>query len=908
MHTMNKLALITVATLLFLMTFANVQPVSSKSDQSRSVAASPQTQTYKTKLKPGDDVNTLVAELSANPDVIFAKPDYITYPVASPQYASGDLVWAKGLGGVSSELGKSIAIESNGNIYIFGTFVGSVDFDPGPGEANLTSNGGTDIFIIKLDNAGSVVWARNIGGTLDDNGAMSIAVDSSGSVYMTGYFTGTIDFDPGVDAFNITSFNSSSCVVCFDMFFSKLDSGGNFVWAKSLGGPSGGGQSWKIVTDSNNNIYMTGFYYGILDFNPGLGTTTLSSVGGSTDIFIDKFDMNGNLIWARGIGDTGLDDAQQCYDIVVDSNSNVYTTGYFIGTVDFDPGVGVSDLTFSGGFGDIFVSKLDGNGNFVWAKGMGGVGNEFGTAIATDPGGNVYTTGYFEDVADFDPGAGELNLTSAGLNDIFISKLDSNGDFVWAKSIGGTGNENGTYRIIADSNSNLILTGSYRDTIDFDPGTDVFDLTSAGSTDIFVSRLDGNGNFVWVKGLGSVEADLSRGIVLDANDNLYVTGGFRLTVDFDPGLGVSELTSVGLTDIFIAKFQNSEIIPPTILSITRASISPTSASSVDFTVTFSEPVTGVDTALPFNDFTLTTSGITGASITSVTPVSGTSYTVSVNTGSGNGTIRLDVVDDNSIMDAASNPLGGAAVGDGNFATGEVYTITKPAGGDTTGVFRPSNGLLYLKNANTTGFADVAINYGTGGDYPIAGDWNGDGTATIGIYRNGSFYLRNSNTLGFADIVFAFGTPGDQPVAGDWDGDGVDTIGVYSNGQFLLRNNNSAGVADMSFFLGNPGDVGIAGDWNGDGMDTTGVFRPSNGIIFLKNANTTGFADIALNYGLAGDMPVTGDWNNDGIDTIGVYRNAQFLLRNSNTIGFAEIVFGLGNPGDMPISGNWDGVP
>ena len=243
-------------------------------------------------------------------------------------------------------------------------------------------------------------------------------------------------------------------------------------------------------------------------------------------------------------------------------------------------------------------------------------------------------------------------------------------------------------------------------------------------------------------------------------------------------------------------------------------------------------------------------------------------------------------------------------------TGQNYTAAvcaTCADKDTTGVFRPSNGLLYLKNLNVTGFADIAVNYGTGGDYPIAGDWDGNGTATIGIYRNGSFYLRNSNTLGFADIVFAFGTPGDQPIAGDWDGDGVDTIGVYSNGQFLLRNSNSVGTADMSFYLGNPGDVGIAGDWNGDGMDTTGVFRPSNGIIFLKNANTTGFADIALNYGLAGDMPVTGDWNNDGIDTIGVYRNAQFLLRNSNTIGFAEIMFGLGNPGDMPISGNWDGV-
>ena len=236
------------------------------------------------------------------------------------------------------------------------------------------------------------------------------------------------------------------------------------------------------------------------------------------------------------------------------------------------------------------------------------------------------------------------------------------------------------------------------------------------------------------------------------------------------------------------------------------------------------------------------------------------------------------------------------------------TSAIPSGGDTTGVFRPSNGLLYLKNTHSTGFADVAINYGTGGDYPIAGDWDGNGTATIGIYRNGSFYLRNSNTVGFADLVISFGQPGDQPVAGDWDGDGVDTIGVYRNGLFLLRNTNTSGSADMSFYLGNPDDVGIAGDWNGDGSDTTGVFRPSNGIIFLKNANTSGFADVALNYGLAGDQPVIGDWNNDGIDTIGVYRNAQFMLRNSNTIGFADIVFALGIPGDMPIVGNWDGMP
>lgn len=343
---------------------------------------------------------------------------------------------------------------------------------------------------------------------------------------------------------------------------------------------------------------------------------------------------------------------------------------------------------------------------------------------------------------------------------------------------------------------------------------------------------------------------------------------------------------------------------PFVRSITLADSSPTSANTIKFNVTFSKPVSGVDK----NDFTLSNTGAISAAL--VTTVSGSSdrYTVTASTGTGNGTIRLDVKNSGTgIQDLAGIPL------DGGFNTGEVYYIVKSTGQngpDTTGVFRPGNGALYLKNSNTTGFADIAINFGLGGDYPVTGDWDGNGSDTIGVYRSGTFYLRNSNTIGYADIVFPFGAPGDQPIAGDWNGDGIDTIGVYrpSTGQFLLRNSNSAGSPQMSFYLGNVNDVGIAGDWNGDGIDTTGVFRPSNGVIFLKNSNSTGYADIALNYGLPGDKPVMGDWNNDGIDTIGIYRNGVLYLRNSNTIGFADLTFALGNPGDIPIAGNWDGIP
>jgi hypothetical protein len=251
-----------------------------------------------------------------------------------------------------------------------------------------------------------------------------------------------------------------------------------------------------------------------------------------------------------------------------------------------------------------------------------------------------------------------------------------------------------------------------------------------------------------------------------------------------------------------------------------------------------------------------------------------------------------------------DPLGSSAA---NFT---IATIGSPRNRKTVGVFRPSNGITYLRNSNTGGFADISMVYGVNGDTSFAGDWNADGIDSLGIYRNGVFYLRNSNTTGPADIVFAFGSPGDQPVAGDWNGDGIDTIGVYrpSTGVFLLRNSNTAGAPDLVFVLGNPGDVAIAGDWNGDGITTTGVFRPSNGIVYLKNTNVSGDADIGLVYGNAGDKPVAGDWDGDGQDSIGIYRNGVFYLRNSNTQGFADLVFALGDPGDEPIAGDWDGLP
>jgi hypothetical protein len=228
----------------------------------------------------------------------------------------------------------------------------------------------------------------------------------------------------------------------------------------------------------------------------------------------------------------------------------------------------------------------------------------------------------------------------------------------------------------------------------------------------------------------------------------------------------------------------------------------------------------------------------------------------------------------------------------------------------TGVFRPSNGFIFLKNQNTTGFADVQFFYGTAGDVPVTGDWKGTGVRSIAIYRNGSFFIKFDNTPGFADVQFPFGAPGDIPLAGDWDGDGIDTVGVYrpSTAQFFLRNTNTPGSADLQFTYGTLGDVPVVGDWDGDGIDTVGAFRPTNGFVYIRNSNTAGFAENQFFYGQAGDRPVVGDWNGDGIDTIGIYRGNEFFLRNTNSSGFADLQFNLGTAGDTPISGNWNGLP
>ena len=239
----------------------------------------------------------------------------------------------------------------------------------------------------------------------------------------------------------------------------------------------------------------------------------------------------------------------------------------------------------------------------------------------------------------------------------------------------------------------------------------------------------------------------------------------------------------------------------------------------------------------------------------------------------------------------------------HFGTTGDIPVTGDWNGDGSteaGVFRPSNGNWYL-DYNKTGVVDKTFHFGTTGDIPVTGDWNGDGTTGAGVFRpsNGNWYL-DYNKTGVVDKTFHFGTTGDIPVTGDWNGDGSTEVGVFrtSNGNWYL-DTTKTGVVNKTFHFGTTGDIPVTGDWNGNGSTKTGVFRPSNGNWYL-DYNKTGVVDKTFHFGTTGDTPVVGDWNSDGTTEVGVFRtsNGNWYLDTTKT-GVVNKTFHFGTTGDSP---------
>ena len=389
-------------------------------------------------------------------------------------------------------------------------------------------------------------WAKQITGTSNEfsNG---ITTDAAGNIYHCGSFDGTSDFDPGAGSFNMTSVTGGGG------YASKLDASGNFAWAVALPGPAS-----RTAVDASGNVFVTGTFNGTQDFDPGSGTFTLTpATTNYPDMYICKFDNSGNFVFAGAVSGG---DVETPTSMTADATGNIIITGSFKNTVDFNP-TSATNTIFSSGSADGFALKLDNSCNFLWVAKFGSTFSLEETSDAvTDAAGNIYLTGAFAGTVDFDPSStGYTALSSPSSNNIYLLKLDSDGNFGWVKGFGSSAANDESRAIALDAAGNIHIAGAYAGTVDFDPSaTTTSTLTAVGGLDCFVAKYDASGNYLFAKGFGSASYDCCKDIKVSGNGTICYTGVFFQSADFDPSAaGTYTLASAGANDAFLAALDNN---------------------------------------------------------------------------------------------------------------------------------------------------------------------------------------------------------------------------------------------------------------------------------------------------------------------------------------------------------------
>jgi hypothetical protein len=389
--------------------------------------------------------------------------------------ANGKFKWAINLGEKNSNSALSIALDQFGNSYITGFYRGTVDFNPGSQEYNLTSKGEADVFISKIDSSGNFVWAISFGGLQIDAPRM-ISVDNSNDFYVVGSFRGVVDFDPSSIEQNINSNGKE------DIYITKFNSNGSLIWVKTMGSIDTDIANC-IAVDHKNNVIFSGTFSEEIDIDPNNGVN-LFSTKGQKDGFICKLDSQGNFKWAKTM--SGKLDITPS-SIAIDKEDNIITTGYFEDTAFFYPN---KFLKSSNNSVDIFIYKTNSNGDFVWTNKIGGDLGDYAHSIAVDKLNDIYITGGFQGISDFDPSQNEFNLTAKGDDDLLIAKYSQSGALVWAKNMGYEYGSCYGQNIFVDEIGNIYTTGAFSMSIDFNFEDDEeYILTFNQGSEIYLNKI-----------------------------------------------------------------------------------------------------------------------------------------------------------------------------------------------------------------------------------------------------------------------------------------------------------------------------------------------------------------------------------------------------------------------------------
>jgi hypothetical protein len=411
----------------------------------------------------------------------------------------------------------------------------------------LFRSGGFDIYLSKFSSDGSFLWAKTWGAA-DTDTARALAVDGTG-LYVGGYFSSTVDFDPGPGTTSRTSNGA------LDLWLSRFDLDGNFQWVRTWGGPADD-HLYCMLSDDSGDLYTGGaFSSASMDFDPGSGSD-IHNNNGSWDCWLSKFTPDGIFQWARTWGGPGNEGNSS---IALSGMGNICCIGAFEASADFDPGAGV-DIHDSVGGRDAYISCINTSGSFQWARSWQGSALDAAYDVCTDSSGNIYVCGDFGyflgGSIDIDPGPGTDVRNAVSWYDIWLCKLDPSGSFVWGKTWGGNYGE-GAYGVDVDDSNNLYVAGYFRsDSVDFDPGpgTDIhYNVGMNAEPDICLSKFDSSGNFYWARTWGSALQDYASKVIVRCPAAIYVAGIFYGTIDFDPGSGTDQHTSGGGEGCFVMK-------------------------------------------------------------------------------------------------------------------------------------------------------------------------------------------------------------------------------------------------------------------------------------------------------------------------------------------------------------------
>jgi hypothetical protein len=448
---------------------------------------------------------------------------------------SADPGWAFGLGGpvfISDVAKTEVAIGPDNHLYVAGAFRSTVDFDPGPGTAQLVSNiNAQDGFIAKYTQQGGLVWVKQFGQAVAPVGvgnefASAIEFDAAGHVYVSGWTNATA---PQFGSTTLTGQGS------WDAFVTKLDAAsGTFLWTRGIGGV-GDDRTHDLSVSASGDVYVAGSFRETVDFDPSPSATfnlTAGGGAGAADAYVWKLDSQGDFVWARQF--SGPAD-EFGHGVKLGNDGYAYAVGTFRDTTDFgEPGNPLTLTSATPNVASIYFVKLDeATGDSIWAKQMTGTEKVVAARIVADGAGNLYVGGHFNGTMSF--GAGDPSLVSAGGEDGFVSKWDTDGNFQWGQHLASGAGDLFPGELDLGADGSLLIGYGFDGTADFDPGAQVANLTSVDGSDGAVVKLNADGSFGWVRQVSGPGITWISGVVMDTVGNAYVAGFYEYSASLPTG-------------------------------------------------------------------------------------------------------------------------------------------------------------------------------------------------------------------------------------------------------------------------------------------------------------------------------------------------------------------------------------